>query len=240
MTELFVGTSGYSYTAWRGSFYPEKCPPKDMLRVYSESLRTVEINASFYRIPKADTVRAWADSVHDDFRFALKASRRITHNSRLRENDDSLLHFLEVASHLKRKLGPILFQLPPNFKKDIDRLSAFLEKLPPNGLAAFEFRHDSWSSSDVQEVLAAKNVALCYTGGEGEDGGDLQKVSSWGYLRLRKEGYSDSELRDWALQILAMQWSRVFVYFKHEDEGIAPKLAARFSAIFDEEQKSAR
>ncbi|MCZ6760320.1 MAG: DUF72 domain-containing protein, partial [Gemmatimonadetes bacterium] len=142
--KVFVGTSGYSYKEWKGVFYPEKIKPEEMLGYYGARLNSVEINNTFYRMPKESTLILWEEAVPGTFRFVLKASRRITHQKRLNEVEDELSYFLRVSSVLGERLGPTLFQLPPNFKKDMDRLNSFLQLLPNRWKAAMEFRHQSW------------------------------------------------------------------------------------------------
>src|SRR5262245_12738224 len=156
-----VGTSGYNYPEWKGTFYPDKLPAGKMLAYYAERLPVVEINYTFYRTPSAKTVAVWAESTPPEFMFVLKAPKRITHDSRLKFVDKPLAFFCETAVTLGPKLGPLLFQLPPNFKKDIDRLRYFLPLIPAGVRCAFEFRHPSWFSADVYEVLRAHNAALC-------------------------------------------------------------------------------
>ncbi len=230
---ILTGTSGWQYNEWKGSFYPEKISAAEMLPYYAERFRTVEVNNTFYRMPKETVLAAWAEAVPPDFRFVLKASQRITHYQRLKDDSyDSLAYLLRGASLLGDRLGPILFQLPPNLKKDIDRLSRFLEHMPEGTRAAFEFRHPSWLEDDVMDVLRSRNLALCIANTEEEET-PLHATASYGYLRLRKEAYGPGELESWAERIRAQDWSDVFVFFKHEDEGTGPKLARRFLDIME-------
>src|SRR6266705_3803721 len=157
---LYVGTSGYSYKEWKGTFYPDDLPDKQMLRFYGERFRSVEINNTFYRMPKASILEAWAAEVPADFKFVLKASQRITHKQRLKDADDSVSYLLEVAGALKERLGPLLFQLPPELKKDLPRLREFLTLLPPDRPSAFEFRHQSRFDGEVFSLLREHQVAL--------------------------------------------------------------------------------
>src|SRR5947208_15502677 len=173
---LYVGTSGYSYKEWKGTFYPEDLPDKQMLRFYGERFRAVEINNTFYRMPKASVLEAWADEVPADFRFVLKASQRITHMQRLKDAGDSVAYLLKVAGALKEQLGPLLFQLPPYLKKDLPRLREFLKLLPPERCAAFEFRHQSWFDEDIFGVLREHQPVLCIAEAENDLG--LQLVST--------------------------------------------------------------
>jgi uncharacterized protein YecE (DUF72 family) len=230
---LRAGTSGFSYKEWKGPFYPETLSDKDMLSFYAERLATVEINSTFYRMPKPAVLEGWARKVPEDFVFVLKASRRITHHARLKESSfDSLEYLWGVAGALGPHLGPILFQLPPNLKKDIERLESFLAALPKGLRAAFEFRNDSWLEDDVYDALRKGSHALCLA--DKDDGGalDLISTASWGYLRLRREDYSDEDLQGWLRAIESRGWDECFVFFKHEDEGAAPRLAARLLALY--------
>jgi len=231
--ELHVGTSGYSYKEWKGSFYPEDLPAKEMLTYYGERLNAVEINNTFYRLPKASVLVDWASQVPEGFRFSIKASRKITHFTRLKEDSrDPTEYLLSTVTELGDKLGVILFQLPPNLKKDVPRLTAFLEMLPEGTPGAFEFRHDTWKDDEVHEVLRARGMALvCADTDESGEDEPLVSTAGWGYLRLRRPDYEDADLARWAEQIAAIGWDRSFVFFKHEDEGAGPRLAARFREI---------
>jgi uncharacterized protein YecE (DUF72 family) len=182
-----VGTSGYNYPEWRGSFYPDKFPTGKMLPYYAERFSTVEINYTFYRMPSPKTVAGWDAETPAGFCFVLKAPRRITHDARLKGVDEPLRYFLDVARALGPKLGPVLFQLPPNFKKDLGRLGDLLVLLPPGLRAAFEFRHDSWFDDEVYERLRARNDALCVADTE-KGTTPMVATADWGYLRLRDEG----------------------------------------------------
>ncbi len=223
-----VGTSGFSYPEWKGSFYPEKIKAADMLAFYAQRFDTVEINASFYRMPTVATVEAWASQVPPEFRFVMKASRRITHDRRLNEVSDTLTFFLNVALALGERRGPLLFQLPPNFKQDLPRLEAFLALLPATVQAAMEFRHASWFEDPVFDALRARGVALCIA--DTEDGVDAPFVATapWGYLRLRDVDYSDEQLAAFIERARSQNWSEAFVFFKHEDAGRGPQFAERF------------
>jgi len=225
---LYVGTSGYSYKEWKGPFYPEDLPDKQMLRFYGERLRTVEINNTFYRMPKASVLEAWGEEVPSDFKFVLKASQRITHMQRLKDADDSLAYLLKVAAALGKRLGPLLFQLPPNFKKDAARLKDFLARFPSDRRAALEFRHESWFDQEIFDLLRDHQAALCIA--EAEEGVEIPFVSTanWGYLRLRRPDYGDPELTTWINRVRQQNWQEAFIFFKHEDEGKAPQMAKRF------------
>ena len=199
-----------------------------MLRYYGERFRTVESNDTFRGVPKASVLEGRAGNVPADFQFALKAPQQITHFKRLKDAGDLLASFLEAAKALKERLGPILFQLPPNFKKDVPRLRDFLKLLPRRKRAAFEFRHASWFDDEVFDLLRERQVALCIA--EAEDGLETPFVATadWGYLRLRMPEYSDSELKAWVKRVRDREWRDAFVFFKHEDEGKGPVMATRF------------
>ena len=222
---VLAGTSGFSYKEWKGSFYPEDLPAEEMLAYYSARLPAVEINNTFYRMPKPSMLEGWAAQVPAEFRFILKASQRITHRKRLKEAGDEVAYFFQTASTLGERLGPTLFQLPPNLKKDLPRLEAFLEVLPPRAPAAFEFRHASWFEDDVFGALRAKGAALCVAEDE-ELATPLVATADWGYLRLRRQDYDDAAVAGWADKVRAQAWTEAFVFFKHEDAGSGPKLAA--------------
>jgi uncharacterized protein YecE (DUF72 family) len=229
-----IGTSGYNYPEWRGSFYPEKFPTGKMLPYYAERFGTVEINYTFYRMPSAKAVAGWDAETPAGFSFALKAPQRITHIARLRNVADPLAYFVETARQLGPKLGPILFQLPPNFKKDPERLDGLLTLLPADLRCAFEFRHGSWHDDEVYRQLEAKNAALCIADSEAAST-PLVATADWGYLRLRDEGYSPADLARWSRTVkeLGARWRDTHVYFKHEESGIGPALAAQFRTLLD-------
>jgi uncharacterized protein YecE (DUF72 family) len=224
----WIGTSGYSYPEWKGSFYPEKLPTAKMLPYYAERFSTVEINATFYRLPTAKLLAGWAAQTPDGFAFTLKAPRRITHDSRLQRCEEVLQVFLDAAATLGPKLGVLLFQLPPSFRKDAGVLRAFLDLLPRGTRAAFEFRHASWHDEEVLEALRSRNLALCVADSE-KMSTPVVATADYGYFRLRDEGYQDADLTRWATTVagLAPKWNDTFVYFKHEEEGKGPELANR-------------
>jgi len=227
-TNFYVGTSGYSYKEWKGSFYPKDLSADGMLAYYGERFGAVEINNTFYRMPKAPVVKAWGDEVPKDFQFVIKAPQGITHFKRLRGAEESVAYLLEVTKVLKRRLGALLFQLPGNFKKDVARLREFLALLPKGQRVAFEFRHESWFDEEVFDALRERGVALCVA--EAEDGVETPLVATadWGYLRMRMGEYSDAELRKWIERARAQKGGEAFVFFKHEDEAKGPKFATRF------------
>jgi len=225
---LQVGTSGFSYKEWKGSFYPEDLPAKEMLPYYSSRLPAVEINNTFYRLPQKSMLENWKEQVPPHFRFSIKASQRITHFKRLKDAAAETNYLLETAGTLEDRLGMILFQLPPNMKKDLERLTSFLEILPPTVRATFEFRHPSWLEDDVLELLSANNRALCVSDTDEMPATHIDKTADWGYLRLRRVQYSKDALQEWLDRIRAQSWTDTFVFFKHEDEATGPKLAAEF------------
>jgi uncharacterized protein YecE (DUF72 family) len=225
---LYVGTSGYSYKEWKGSFYPEELPEKQMLRFYGERFRTVEINNTFYRMPKAPMLQAWSAEVPADFKFVLKAPQQITHIKRLKDAGDSLAYLLKVAAVLKEQLGPLLFQLPPYLKKDAPRLSEFLKLLPADGCAAFEFRHQSWFDEEIFGLLRERHAVLCIAEAENDLEIPFVSTADWGYLRLRRPDYGDKELKEWGERVRGQNWREAFVFFKHEEEGKGPAMAKRF------------
>ncbi len=232
---IWVGTSGYQYPEWRGSFYPEKFPTATMLPYYAERFSTVEINYTFYRMPNAKTIAGWNAETPAGFAFALKASRRITHDSRLKDVNEPLRYFFDTARALGPKLGPVLFQLPPFFKKDLDRLGDVLFLLPSGIRCVFEFRHESWFSEDVYALLRTRNAALCIADTE-KGTTPLVATADFGYFRLRDEGYAAKDLKKWVQTVkqLGTGWQDTFIYFKHEESGIGPALAQEFMGLLTE------
>lgn len=225
---LYVGTSGYSYKEWKGPFYPAALPEKQMLRYYGERFRSVEINNTFYRMPSASVLEAWGLEVPNDFKFVIKASKKITHIQRLKDTADSVSYLLKVAGTLNERLGPLLFQLPPYLKKDVPRLRDFLALLPANARAAFEFRHQSWFDAEVFDLLRDRQAVLCIAEAENDLEIPFESTANWGYLRLRRPDYGDAELTAWVLRLREQAWEDAFVFFKHEDEGKGPQMAKRF------------
>ena len=238
--QVLVGTSGYSYKEWKGNFYPEDAKPQDMLRLYGGRLKTVEINNTFYRMPSEKMLLAWTEQVPEDFSFVLKASRRITHQHRLKAGaQESLSYLLQTSMALGSRLGPMLFQLPPNMPKDVPRLAEFLELLPNRWPAAFEFRHDSWFDDDVYETLRARGAALVLADNDSDDEPvAIQSTAPFGYLRLRREAYDDAMLRAWVERIASQPWDKAYVFFKHEEAGAGPRLAERFNELLAERDES--
>jgi uncharacterized protein YecE (DUF72 family) len=224
---IFVGTSGYNYPEWRGTFYPEKFSTDKMLAFYAERFPTVEINYTFYRIPNEKLLAGWSAGTPAGFRFTLKAPRRITHDSKLQRCEDLVQAFCRTARTLGPKLGTLLFQLPPTFKKDTGVLRTFLELLPDGTRAAFEFRHASWLDAEVFDALAARNVALCIADSE-KMSTPVQITADYAYFRLRDEGYQQEDLERWGATIAGLDGIlEAFVYFKHEEQGLGPVFAQR-------------
>jgi uncharacterized protein YecE (DUF72 family) len=225
---LSVGTSGFSYAEWKGPFYPADLPAADMLAWYAGRLPAVEINNTFYRLPRRSVLEGWAAQVPESFRFAVKASRRITHLKRLEGVADETRYLLDVTNALGHRLGVLLFQLPPNLKLDLERFDRFLELLPAGTRAAFEFRHASWADQRVLDRLRARACAWVVTESEGEGAPDFLLTAPWTYLRLRRPGYAREELAAWATRLGARDLAEAFVFFKHEDAAAGPRLAAEF------------
>jgi uncharacterized protein YecE (DUF72 family) len=226
--DLYVGTSGFSYKEWKGSFYPAELPASDWLRYYAERLPAVEINNTFYRMPKKEVLASWAAQVPESFRFVVKAPRRITHIKRLKDVEADAAFLFDTLGALGVRRGPVLVQLPPNLPKDTVRLDAFLKGVPEEFPLAFEFRNPSWHSPDVLDRLRARDFPLVAVDDDEMPDPPLVPTASWGYLRLRRADYDDGALRSWRERIAGVPWNRVFLFFKHEDEGLGPKLAARF------------
>ncbi len=240
MMEVYVGTSGYQYDFWRGGIYPEGLKKDDMLEAYARHFRAVEVNNTFYRMPKRDVVRRWADATPDDFRFVVKASKRITHSDPLTDRS-SIEYLFEVLEPLGDKLGAVLFQCPPYLSKGVDRLRTFLKLLPEACPAVLEFRHVSWFCDEVYDVLREGLAALSLgdyegKGGEALEGGHTPIVATapWGYARLREDHYDEAELGRWA-EALSLPWERSFVFFKHEET--APDNAKAFGALLRARRK---
>ncbi|HWH46637.1 MAG TPA: DUF72 domain-containing protein [Burkholderiales bacterium] len=226
-SSLWAGASGYSYKEWKGTFYPEDIKADAMLKWYAERLPTVEINNTFYQMPKTSVLENWAQSTPEDFRFAIKASRRITHMARLKAESsaDSVAYLYKNLATLGHKRGPVLFQLPPFLKKDLPRLSEFLRLLPENHQAAFEFRNDSWFADDIYDALSGAGATLCFSEREDNAPPPLVPTAPWGYVRLRLETYSDRDLEQWAGRLAATEWREIYVYFMHEPT--APEYALK-------------
>ena len=229
--KLLAGTSGFAYKEWKGIFYPEKIKPADMLSFYAKVFTGVEINNTFYRMPSADVVAGWAEQVPAGFTFVLKAPQKITHFKRLKECESEVDYFTTVARTLGTHLGPVLVQLPPNFKRDDDRLRNFLQMVPDDLRLAFEFRNPSWLDEAVYDVLRKHDAALVIAHDE-ETETPLVATASWGYARLRKVVYETGEVAAWADRLKAENWRELYAFFKHEDEGTGPGLAQEFISYF--------
>jgi uncharacterized protein YecE (DUF72 family) len=223
---IWIGTSGYNYPEWKGTFYPEKLPAAKMLPYYAERLDTVEINYTYYRTPNAKTLDGWNRATPDRFKLTLKAPKRITHDAKLKDCADAVRYFIDTAGSLGPKLGALLFQLPPYLRKDLALLDAFLEAFPPGVCAAFEFRHVSWLSDEVYARLRARNLALCVADSE-KLSTPVEITADYAYFRLRDEGYTAEDIERWAgiVRDVAATCRDVFVYFKHEEAGKGPQFA---------------
>lgn len=224
---IWIGTSGFSYPEWKGSFYPEKITQAKMFAYYAERFPTVEINNTFYRMPNAEMIAGWADNAPKKFLYTLKAPQRITHVQRLKLTDDTTKVFFDRARTLGDLLGCVLVQLPPNMKKDVARLEGFLAALPEGVRVAFEFRNASWFDDAVYDALRARGAALCVADSE-KLATPIVTTATFGYFRLRDEGYGPEDIARWAKEIRERQatWTETFVYFKHEDAGKGPAFAA--------------
>ena len=229
---IWIGTSGYNYPEWRGSFYPEKFAAAKMLPYYAERFRTVEINYTFYRAPNEKILDGWNKATPERFRLTLKAPRRITHDRRLRDCADPVRQFLETAASLGPKLGALLFQLPPNLKKDLTLFDSFLQAFPPRVCAAFEFRHESWLDEEIYARLRARNLALCVADSE-RLSTPVVITADYAYFRLRDEGYTTDDIARWG-DVIGEKTSGckdVFVYFKHEESGKGPAFALELMRV---------
>ncbi|HKT09920.1 MAG TPA: DUF72 domain-containing protein [Gemmatimonadaceae bacterium] len=230
---LIAGTSGYAFKEWKGSFYPEDLKDDGMLGFYAGKFPSVEINNTFYRLPKEHVLREWAAQVPEAFTFAIKASQRITHHARLKPECASAVEFLLTnTSVLGGRLGPVLFQLPPNLKKDVPRLRAFVDTLPNERMFTIEFRHPTWFEDDVYEVLRGRNIAMCITE-QPEFASPVVATAPWGYARLHRLDYDDAALGGWAAKLGALPWSEAYVYFKHDEgTGSGPPAVSAFQRAF--------
>jgi uncharacterized protein YecE (DUF72 family) len=234
---LYLGTSGFAYQEWKGPFYPEGLKDADMLRFYSTRFPSVEINYTFRRYPTEEIVRSWGERTPEGFRFALKANQRITHTRRLRGADADVSDFLDRARHLGDRLGPILFQCPPTLQYNRELIESFLGYLPPTFRCAFEFRHPSWA--EARPILRDQGAAWCIAEMDDTQADAIPPIEGpFGFLRLRKEAYSDDDLRRWSERIGAalVKGLDVFAYLKHEEGTAAPRHAERLSALAGEAQ----
>lgn len=231
--KLLAGTSGYAFKEWKGPFYPDGLHDDDMLGYYASRFPTVEINNTFYRLPKEHVLQEWAAQVPAGFTFSIKASQRITHHARLKPEGASAVEFLlNNTATLGDKLGPLLFQLPPNLKRDFDRLRTFLDTLPDGRRYAIEFRHDSWFDDDIFDALRARDIPLVITE-QPEFASPVVATATWGYARLHKLDYDAASLGAWANTLRGMPWSEALVYFKHDEgEGSGPPAVDAFVSAF--------
>jgi uncharacterized protein YecE (DUF72 family) len=230
MTTFRIGTSGYSYTEWKGTFYPENLPARRFLAFYAEHLSTVEVNNTFYRMPKRELLSKWKAEVPPSFTFVLKAPQRITHQKRLADVADDVRYFIDTASELDGQLGPLLFQLPPFFHKSAEKLRGLLHAVPAAFRVALEFRHASWHDEEVYRVLRERGAALCCADtNDTEEAVPLVPTASWAYVRLRRPGYDKAALSSWADKL--RRFDEAFVFFKHEDAGTGPRLAQELRAL---------
>lgn len=230
MANAWIGTSGFDYKEWKPTFYPPELPQKQFLQYYSGRLRSVELNNTFYQMPTPARIAAWSAATPEEFRFAIKAPRKITHQERLTTPSAALEYFVRTVEALKPRLGALLFQLPPFLKIDCDRLAAFLGLLPRELPAAFEFRHDSWFCDEVFRLLEEHAAALCINDGD-EKTTPVRLTSRFTYLRLRRSQYSAGQRAAWEDRI--RQWVRdgiaVYAYIKHEENPDAPRIALEFA-----------
>jgi uncharacterized protein YecE (DUF72 family) len=226
--KLYCGSSGFSFKEWKGPFYPEKLPADEMLAFYASRLPTVEINNTFYRMPRRSVLEGWAAKVPESFRFAIKAPRRITHAKQLADCGEEAGYFFETLEALGQRLGVVLFQLPPHARVGVEKLEAFLDLVPGDVPVAFEFRHASWRDGAVFAALESRGAAWVTT----DDGGEppeLPQTAAHTYLRLRAESYTDDALKSWKASCASFE--RAFVYFKHEDGAVGPAYAERMLAL---------
>jgi uncharacterized protein YecE (DUF72 family) len=225
---IYVGTSGYSYKEWKGSFYPEKISAKDMLSYYASRLHAVELNNTFYRMPQPSMIESWKAQVPENFRFSVKAPQSITHFRRLNNAGPQTQLMLKTIAAFEDRLGAVIFRLPENMKNDLKRLEMFLKELPADTPAVFDFRHPSWFDDEVVDLLRSQKRVFCVSDIEELPESYTFKTADWGYVRLRRERYTKAELVKWIKRIKAQNWKDTYVFFKHEDEGTGPQLAARF------------
>jgi len=230
--KIYTGTSGYSYKEWKGKFYPEKIPPKEMLRFYSERLDSVEINNTFYHMPVENVLSSWAEQVPDNFVFALKAPQVITHLKRLKNVEEETGYLFRTLSVLEQKLGPVLFQFPKSFRADRPALKNFLG-LIPDIPCAFEFRSLSWLGSEILDLLRERGCSLCIADTDENPATEIISTAPWGYLRLRRPDYTDADLSQWLERISSQKWEKAFVFFKHEEGAIGAEMAIRFRELAD-------
>lgn len=231
--KLNVGTSGYGYKEWKGIFYPEKISPKEMLRFYAEHFNAVEINYTYYHMPTDRLLTSWVEQVQEEFSFVLKAPQVITHRKRLKDVAEEAGYFFRTVLLLGSKLGAVLCQFPASFPANIPRLEAFLALIPAEVRCAFEFRSHTWLEAGVAELLSTHGHTLCIADTDEAPVDEISGTAPWGYLRLRRTGYTEVDLNQWVQKINGQIWERAFVFFKHEDEATGPAEAERFRLLFD-------
>ncbi|HUI45614.1 MAG TPA: DUF72 domain-containing protein [Nitrospirota bacterium] len=233
MIKIYIGTSGFAHKEWKGKFYPEKISSKEMLRFYAQRLNTVEVNNTFYHMPKESVLTSWAEQVPSDFVFALKAPQIITHIRQLKNVFEQTEYLFKSLSVLDRKLGAVLFQLPKSFHANAPALEDFLALIPSTAACAFEFRSPSWLDAGMPDLLRQKGCSLCIADTDENPAQEIISTTLWGYLRLRRSDYTDADLSQWAERILSQKWEKAYVYFKHEDEAKGAATAIRFQELID-------
>ncbi len=231
--KIYAGTSGFAYKEWKGKFYPEKIPPKEMLHFYSERLGAVEINNTFYRMPRESVLKSWAEQVSGGFIFALKAPQVITHIKQLRNVFEETEYLFKTLSVLGGKLGPVLFQFPKSFRANAPALEDFLALIPGDTDCAFDFRSPTWLDAGMPDLLRKKGCSLCMEDTDENPVNEIISTATWGYLRLRRSEYTEDGLSEWAERILSQKWERAFVFFKHEDGAGGAEMALRFQEIIE-------
>lgn len=236
--KIYAGTSGFAYKEWKGKFYPEKIPPKEMLHFYSERLGAVEINNTFYRMPRESVLKSWAEQVSGGFIFALKAPQVITHIKQLRNVFEETEYLFKTLSVLGGKLGPVLFQFPKSFRANAPALEDFLALIPGDTDCAFDFRSPTWLDAGMPDLLRKKGCSLCMEDTDENPVNEIISTSTWGYLRLRRSEYTEDGLSEWAERILSQKWERAFVFFKHEDGARGAEMALRFQELIGARGKS--
>ncbi len=237
--EAFIGTSGYQYAQWSETFYPGDLKEQQYLRFYGQHLKSVEINNTFYRLPREQVIQAWAGEVPQDFRFSIKASQRITHHRLLgTDSIGELEYLLANTALLGPRLGALFFQTPRSFRPDFKRLEDFLHLFAPNVPAVFEFRNDRWRQEKTYELLGNHNYAWCIADTD-QKKADIISTADWGYIRLRRSGYTEEQMRRWIDLIHEQAWKRVFVFFKHSAQSsLSPVLAQQFSRFWKETEET--
>lgn len=228
-TNIKIGTGAFAYKEWKGKFYPKDLPESEAVSYYAQLFSAVELNNTFYKMDSVRSSQKWMKQGPPSLLFAIKVPQTITHFKRLKNCGGLVKKFFKYAAGYKSQLGPINFQLPPNFKKDLPRLEAFLKWLPKEFPLAFEFRHPTWFEPDVFQILKKYKICLVYN--DTDIKMPFVSTADWGYIRLRRLKYSDVELKKWMETIKSQKWKQALVIFKHEEKVTAPKLAERFKAL---------